>query len=213
MLDKIDAVPLLKLNMLILNEETNVKISECIQYQTAVKNVCTKYTLAKIYKSTSIAEINLRYIERCFTMVVESKNFLELNDILLTKILANSELLTTSEIEILNAVDKWVNHNFVERSKFAKNLLLKVRFHLLSEHVLKDLLKKSSSIFGIKECNAIIKDVLNKKTESLFQNKSSIYYSSRYCNQNMFNTLICGGYDIIIDEPVSAVKQIEGKKI
>ena len=66
-------------------------------------------------------------------MVVETKNFLHLDFNLIAKILSSSELNIHSEVEVFNAAISWLNRNSEERSKYSKQLLLKVRFHLLSE--------------------------------------------------------------------------------
>ena len=85
----------------------------------------------------------LRYTERCFPIVIETKNFFHLDFNLVVKILASSELNIHSEVEVLNAAINWLKHNIEERNKYAKQLLLKVRLPLLSEHALKYVLDKN----------------------------------------------------------------------
>ena len=70
--------------------------------------------------------------------------------------------------------------------------MLKVRLPLLSDHALRHILKKSSSLTEINEIREIIENVLIKKG-LFFPKNSSFYYKNRYCNQDNFNVLICGG--------------------
>ena len=95
-------------------------------------------------------------------MVVNSKSFLELDYETLEKILDSSDLYVSSEFEVLNAAGNWLNHNIDERSKFARKLLMKVRLPLLSEAALKFILNKHTSFSKNSECDAILKQVLNR---------------------------------------------------
>ena len=50
-------------------------------------------------------------IERCFPMIVDSDNFLELDFIFIKKILSSSELNINSELQVFNASDSWLSHD------------------------------------------------------------------------------------------------------
>ena len=102
-----------------------------MQDKISVENAATFYTLAKLFNLLSANKFSLNYIERCFPMVVETKNFIHLDFSLVAKILASSELNIHTEVEIFNAAFTWLKHNIEERSKYAKQLLLKVRLSLL----------------------------------------------------------------------------------
>ena len=125
-------------------------------------------------------------------MVVETQNFLNLDFYFVAKILASSELNIQSEVEIFNAIISWLKHNSEERIQYAKQLLLKVRFSLLSDDALKHLLDCSLLPTNNNECSKTLKEVLlNQKTFN--PSNSYKFYSSRYCSQNKFNILIFGG--------------------
>ena len=121
----------LKLNKLMLNEDENSNIFNCMKDKVTKNNVLTIYSLAKFYKLANFSDSSLLYIERCFQMVVKTKNFLHSDFSIVAKILSSSELNIHSEVKIFNAVFTWLKHNSAERSKYAKKLLLKVRFTLL----------------------------------------------------------------------------------
>ena len=113
---------------------------------------------------------------------------------------SSSELDVTSELEVLEAADSWIAYNYEKRSTFAKDLLLRIRLPLLSDHVLRKVLRTSyntrySSVFQRNEkCNVLAKEILQDK-EKFYQNKSTDIYKTRYCSQNNFNILIGGGLD------------------
>ena len=96
-------------------------------------------------------------------MVVETQNFLHLDFNLMLKILASSKLNIHSEVEIFNAVITWLKHNNEERSKYAIQLLLKVRLTLLSEHALNYIKDCNSSFNEVHEFEKIINEVLCSK--------------------------------------------------
>ena len=125
-------------------------------------------------------------------MIVETQNFLETHFTFVSKILKSSELSITSEGEVYYAAEKWLSYNFKERSKFAKHLLLTVRLPLLLDHTLRYLINNSSVFTEVDECKAILNKVVNNK-DNYYQNKSSMYYASRYCNQDLFNVVLLGG--------------------
>ena len=170
-----------------------------MKVQKNMHNVTLYYKLANIFNLSSLAQATLRGIERCFTFVVETNNFLKLDFSLVRKILSSSELHTTSEIEVFNIVNDWINYNTEERSKFAKDLLLKVRLHLLSDHALNYLLWEKYHICSIAECRAMVQNVLLNKNK-LVKSNSYNSYTSRYCSQNLFNITFCENHDYSLDK-------------
>ena len=125
-----------------------------------INSVSFIYHFASKLNYTELAAQSLRYIERCFTMVVETNSFLGLDYESVGKILDSSELWISSEIEVFNAADRWLSHNIKERSKFAKELLMKVRLPLLSQHALRRILNKSSVFSKNPKCVALLRKVL-----------------------------------------------------
>ena len=99
----------------------------------------------------------------------------------LYKLISSSNILITSEIEVFDALDAWISHKLEERSKFAKSLLLQVRFPLLSDCALEYMLNKDSSFKQVEECRTITNDVLNNKFNYFRKPKS--YVTIRYCSQ------------------------------
>ena len=121
---------------------------------------------------------------------------MELSFACLSKILASSELYITSELEVYHVANNWIIYKCEIRSKFAKDLLLKVRLPLLSENTLKCLLsqskvlRKSSSFHKNESSLKMIESILEDK-ERFYLNKSKTYKTHRYCSNKMFNILVC----------------------
>ena len=188
--NKIELIPSLKTNNILLDEAKDNEICKQMENIINVKNATKLFYLSHHFKSTKMSNISLLFIERFFQMVVESKTFLELDYIHVGKIISSDELNVDSELQIINVVEDWLSHKRTERSKYAKDLLLKIRLSLLSDPALNYILEKKPSFNTNAECVGIIKHVLENKKDS-HSSKTSV--TSRYCKQDKFNIIICGG--------------------
>ena len=137
--------------------------------------------LTVLTKSAILDHFTKTYFERWFTLFAETNCFLELDYAFLYKLLSSSNLRITSEIEVFDAVEAWIGHKLEERSKYAKSLLMQVRFPLLSDSALKYILNKESSFKQVEECRTITNDVLKKKLNYVQTRKN--YATNRYCSQ------------------------------
>ena len=192
--DDHDIVSVIQLNKMLLINDVEEHLYSDIKSKVDIEEVTAFYQLANIYSLTNLAKKTITYLERCFTMTVETKNFLELSFTVVAKLLSRSTLDITSELEIFKAGNRWVGFKGKERSKFAKDLLMKVRLPLLSEHALKYILSCFPSTSEKHECVSLLEKFLHDKGK-FFHNKSSVYYTHRYCTQTNFNLLICGGFN------------------
>ena len=163
-----------------------------------------------MFKLTDCCKTLVSYIERWFTIIVENNNFVEIDYGFIRKLLSSSELNVDTEIEVFNAAEKWLGHRYEERSKFAKNILLKVRLHLLSDHCLKYIINEPSSFSKNEDCIATMKEILNNK-DNFVKKASSLLLTHRYCNQQTSNILICGGRDTRTNELERKLMQVDGR--
>ena len=184
-----------------MKKDTSTKICQKIKNKITLDNVLTLYSLAKLYKLATVYELFFKYIERCFQIVVETQNFLHLDFNLVAKILNSSELNIDSEVEIFNAVVTWLKHNTEERSKYAKHLLLKVRFTLLADPALRFISNFDSTFSKKEDFVKILKEVYTNR----LNHKSSSCYTSRYCGQQMFNIILCGGFNVKRNNVVNTI--------
>ena len=107
-------ITFIKANKTILNQTVEIEISKFVINNVNVQNVAAYFSLANIFHLTKLAEFTLRYIERCFPMIVETTGFLQLDHAHVSKILASSEVHVSSEIEIFSVADLWIGYDFLQ---------------------------------------------------------------------------------------------------
>ena len=168
-------------------KELESKIVMYLQNTNKIENFVMFYQLASFINMPNFSKVIKCYLYRCFTMVAETKSFLKLDVSFVAQILSESQLNITSELEVFKAADDWLRYNINDRSKFAKELLLKVRLPLLSDRALNYVLRKDSSFRNSKECLVLVKHIL--KENNIFRNSKYFSCTTRYCNQNTFNIL------------------------
>ena len=122
-MDEIELVTSLKLKNTLLNEIEDKKISKIMMSRTDMKNCLVTHCLSNIFSLSSSIKVTMSLIKRCFPMIVDSENFLELDFISIKKILSSSELNIDSELQVFNAADSWLCHDITQRSKYTKDLL------------------------------------------------------------------------------------------
>ena len=184
------------------------RISEISKENLSAENAAVLYPLASLFNLTNLKKASYEYLERCFTIIVDDKNFIELEHTHVLRLLKSSELLITSEIEVYNAANRWLNHNIDERSKYAKNLLLKVRLTLLSDETIRLLLSGSAYFSRDKSCSKLLNDFLECKN-SVCLSSFNIHNSSRYCSHNKFSIYTLGGIDITLRRKGNSVSSLD----
>ena len=196
-----------KISKVLLDQTILNKSCKVVEEKLKMEISVAVYQFSELFNFSNLNRVTLSYIERCFTMVVGSENFLNLSFSSLSKILSSSQLHITSELKIFDAADKWLSQNKKQCQKFAKQLLLKVRFHLLSEDCLKIVFENSKSFSKSYECRELINKVSQNKDE--FFKKLNVHSTSRYCNQELFRILICGGYDERLKTTIKSTKELD----
>ena len=88
------------MNKLSLNKKACSEIGIILNEKIQIKNAASVYQFTNLFNFSSLKNSTFSYIQRCFTIVSDDESFLELEYNLVSKILANSELLITSEIEV-----------------------------------------------------------------------------------------------------------------
>ena len=189
------------------NDLSNVIVKK-LQKRIDYINVATYYQIAKNFCSKDLKNKTLKYIERFFTSVCETNNFLELDFNQVAHIVSSSELRIDSELEILSAADDWISYDFEKRRIFAKNLLLKVRLPLLPDNHLNIIAKMDMCFNEIKGCVSLLSET-SQNSNLVYQNKPSSFYSSRFCSQNSFNIVISGGYWLYSKQFMSAHQEVD----
>ena len=204
-------VTFIKANEKFLDQNLEIIISDLFINKVNIRNVAAYFRLAHVFHLEKLVEFTLRYIERCFPMIVETAGFSQLDHTRILKILASSEVRVSSEVEIFAAADRWMSYDFQARSRFAQNILMKIRLPLLSPEALKGVLCNSSSFLKVETCKALIDEIL-RNTSGFYQTKSKIYYLNRYCSQKSFNITFVkynGTNDYYNTEEIN-IKSIDG---
>ena len=88
----------MRMNKVIYVKNSDLKRFNDIKSEMNVKNNLLYYTVAAIFNLSNLAKTNMSYEERCFLMITETNNFLELDFALVKKILQSSKLHITSEL-------------------------------------------------------------------------------------------------------------------
>ena len=186
-------VTLLKLNKHVFLEEIPKKVYEKVKNQIGVDKVCFYYQLANIFHLPNIMKIALNYIERCFSIISETRSFLDLDYAFVKNIISSSDLNIDSEREVLCAVNNWVDYNVAQRQQYAKRLLLEVRLPLLSDSTLKTILNEFSCFKNNNDCLMTIRKYL-QNDKWLYPFNVERMFTARKCSQNAFRVLLCGGF-------------------
>ena len=186
---------------------THRKCFDIMKEKLCVENAARLYQLTDILQLFSYQKQMLSYIERCFTSVVETQSYLQLDFNLVEKILDSSGLNFTSELEVFNAADMWLSSNAKERIQYAPDLLLKVRYSSLSDEAFKHVLHKTTKSEYAGECTSLVHNIYESKCNLFGHN------TNRYCNQHNFNLLFCGGYDNKLEKPVKNIGQVNAKTL
>ena len=163
-----------------------------MEYKINTVNAATYYKIANIFALSNLSKFSLCFIERRFTTVANSQNFLKLDSTSVAKILSRNELHIDSELQVYEAADAWLSYNLNKCSKISNYILMKTRLPLLSDDAIKFLLRNSSTFYKNEEFAATIQEFLRNKNFFL-KIMSKHFYQSRYCKQNKFNIIICGG--------------------
>ena len=212
-LDDTEFLSTVKLNILFLDDNINTKVCKHIENRANVQNMLTLFQFSNCFNLKNFADVAFKYIERCFTMLVDSDNFLELDYNVVSKLLASSKLDITSELEVLTASFAWIRYQFKTRRKFAKDILLKVRLPSISYDALEFTLDKNISLYETEKCLTMLSEVLDS-TQHMIRNNSGVKYTTRHCEQNRYNTLICGGFNSALFEFVEdSVNQLKGTNL
>ena len=164
-------------------------VCEYFKRKKTLQNITLYLELAYLFNLPNLAREALKVVERCYTSVIETKNFLHLSSGNVKKVLLSSELHITSELEIFNAAEHWIGFNAGERTKFAKILLQTVRLTLLSDATLQRLLLETSLICNDDECRSAVESVLLHR-KNVCDHKQSRNVKHRYCSQSSFDMFL-----------------------
>ena len=94
----------LRENKIMLNEDADKEVFRSSEDKISVHNVIALYQISQVYKFSNIRKPPILFIERCFPIVSESQNFIDLDYKCVAEILSSCCLKIDSELEVLNAI-------------------------------------------------------------------------------------------------------------
>ena len=162
-------------------------INECI----TLKNVCFYYYLSQILKVKKLKKVTLRCIEQCFEQVVQTEEYLHLEYHHVIKIFKSSQLNVSSELGLLNAIEKWIKYKNEQRIIFAMKLLTTIRLHLLPIVSLKELTQSANFFSQFHAFKAAVEKTIGNK--QLNPNQFGVYTEHRFCSHACYSILSIGG--------------------
>ena len=131
----------------------------------------------------------LPYLNEYFCLITKNNEHLDFDFDVYKEILLMSELKVSSEIQVFNFANAWIQHATKERSKFALELLKTVRLPLLTSEALESLLHDSDNAFVKSvECTRYIQKVIDDKEDT------SVQQSSNVCQQRYYNRIYMTAY-------------------
>ena len=199
----------LKTNNVLLNKVQQNEIYEYMKNEINVRNAAIFYYLSKPFNISSLSKISMRVIERCFPMVAESQTFLELKLVHVKNIISSNELNVDSELQVLNAAGDWMSHKLTKRRKYSICLFSMIRLSLLSSPALKYIFDKKSRFRMGRKCAEIIREIFNNRNPRSYK----LSGTSRYCTQDKFNAIVCGGENINTRNIVNNVCSLEADNL
>ena len=186
----------------ILNESVKREVVERMSDKVTVENVATYHQMATTFNMPSFSKATFRCIERFFASVAKTENFPHLSFACVSQILSSSKLNVTSEMEVLRAADRWLSFGAAQRRAFSTDLLVKIRFSLLSNRELDQFLNESLAFQRRETCSSLIDDVLKGKT----RNK---VVEPRHCDD--LDLLVVGGRNLCCISQSQPVQRIDGR--
>ena len=135
------------MNNLFLKKDLAILIVDQVTDKITLQNVVSYYQFSSIFHLLNLVKMTADIIQRCFTSIAKTQNFLQLDFYFVNKILSSSQLCISSEVDVFLAANSWLSSDNFDRSKFVKNLILKTRFPLLCDNDSQYLFQKLSIPF------------------------------------------------------------------
>ena len=202
--DKYESTSILKTEKILLSEG----LTNDFYFEDKVNsgNAAAVYFSSRLYQHPKLLELSLSFIEHRFSSIAHSQKFRELDFLSVVKVFSSDRLNVDSELQVARAANSWLCHKFSQRIKHANNLLFTVRCSLLSVHALSNILSENFCFAASDECVSTIEKL--KSDKGSLKNSSS---TSRYCNHDKFDIVVCGG--VCKDGVVSDVRKINANNL
>ena len=164
---------------------------ESIDIDLNFRSDCSYNQFFNIGRNKQVKKYTFACIRRWFCYLAENKMLDGFSFRLIVKILSSSGLNVTSELEVAQAVNSWIEHDPKSRSRFTLELIKTVRLPLLSTAALKTLLESETSFSKCEKSRGVVlKAVSDKTVRALDPSFSDCRV--RHCAQDDFEVALCG---------------------
>ena len=116
---------------MMLSEDLEKQICAHVKKIQNANNAAFWYQVTSVFKLEKLVKLTKSYIERNFTSVACTEQFLYQNFHFFSRIISSSGLNITSELEVFKAVDKWMSYNIRDRQIYTRKVLSYLRLDLL----------------------------------------------------------------------------------
>ncbi|KAF8774557.1 Kelch-like ECH-associated protein 1 like protein [Argiope bruennichi] len=121
-----------------------------------------------------------QFIDQHFSQVSQGEEFLALSALQMIKLIKRDELNVRSEMEVFNAVLRWVKHDKPRRCPRLSDILNAVRCHFLTPRFLKEQMQKCEVLKNEPQCcdylSRIIQDLTSRRKYSCNQRTPKVPY-------------------------------------
>eukprot|EP00112_Aurelia_sp_Birch-Aquarium-sp1_P017927 Seg4208.1 transcript_id=Seg4208.1/GoldUCD/mRNA.D3Y31 product="Kelch-like protein 18" protein_id=Seg4208.1/GoldUCD/D3Y31 len=164
----------------------------CVTNCLGIREIASKYGCRDLFLKTE------KLLHQEFISISNSEEFLLTSEGHLLEILSKDQLEIHSEDDILNAIDKWIDHDPPERLDSFEKLLSEVRIQFLSDEMLESLEEKCYRIYASNDVLMLFKNAweakMSKKHDGEFMQVGK-HIRPRNCLNKRKLILSCGGYD------------------
>lgn len=168
--------------------------SDFMENMLSEENCLLAQALADRYNSEHLCKAAKLFIEKNFSVVCKTVEFLELPYAQLQELLSNDELVLNEENEVLDSIFSWVNYSPRDRKNYFDKLFSQVRLVSFSSEQL-DKLLSNEFIQNSDVCSSLINQLVEARLSS--QVEDTGIPDPRKCLQPPLEVVVtCGGMSL-----------------
>ena len=170
-----------------------LKTAACdfLEKKVTPENCLYNYYFADKYQCTDLKESSCEVIQKRFSIVMETDDFLNLDVKQVMEWVASDDVVVRAEEQIFHGIVKWVSHNKSEREKDFPELLRQVRLMSISRDFLCNSLVKEELVTANIECTKLVWGSLGSIFGS--SGNSCIKLPRKCLEVHQDGVFVCGG--------------------
>ena len=203
-------------------------VSDFLQEHLNLNNCFSILSLADEHSLQVLKSCCTRFITANFVQASGSPSFLSLEKTLVEEVISNDDLEVTNEKDVLNAIVRWIQHDFDNRAVHFKDLFSCIQLRGMSKDILLNIVargtlvrEKSTSLslaHVALQTISLDEDIINRNSTEVSKRSSAEFISaivmcggtgSKYITQNIKHT-VC--YVPSIDEWFDLPDMLHGRK-